>query len=220
MPKTKTIKFTSHSNKEVSALRWELDNGVSSQNSVFSYEFSQPGPQTVSLTVKTKGNCESVVVNKIYIGGESGVFACDITAEPLQNNGSRFKTNIIGGKAPFRYSWNFGDGSTSTLAIADHNYQWEGSYPVKIQIIDAENHVCESNYIHVTANDKSSCAANISLSDAGSRIVFFNGVKIQWTDPSNRVLRSDSIAQPAESYFEVLRSQAYEPNEKGQSDAC
>lgn len=217
LPRANKVRFVSLSNKEVVSLNWKLSNGFSSQDSIISCEFAQPGPQTVSLTVRTKGNCESMVVNKIFIGGEKGLFAAGITNEPLQNNNSQFRTSIIGGTPPFRYTWNFGDGSISTLDSPTHDYQWAGSYPVKLRIEDAENHVCESNYIHVAGNDKSSCAANMSLSHTGSKNVFLNGVKIQWTDQSNVVLRSDSVAQPTDSYFEIINSQSYAANERGEA---
>jgi len=216
MSKYNTVILASHSNKEVSSLRWDLSNGASSQDSIFMSDFGQPGPQTISLTVITKDNCESVVVNKIFVGEDSGIFASNIEALLVQNTSSQFKSNRTGGKAPFTYTWYFGDGTTSNSPEPMHNYTWSGSYPVKLQIKDAENHVCESNYIYVSGNDKSSCAANMSVYNAGSRNAFLNGVKICWTDQSNVVLSSDSVTQPAQSYFEIINSQAYAANEKGE----
>jgi len=209
-----TIKFVSHSNKAVSSWRWDC-NGSSSGDSATSFEFAQPGAQTVSLTVLTKGGCESVVVNKIYVDAVNGLFACNVSANTGQGNSSQFRAGVIGGTPPFRYSWNFGDASTSSQAAPGHTYQWAGSYPVKLQITDAENRVCECNYIQVVGNDISSCAANMSLSYVSSRNSFLDGVRLQWTDASNTVLRSDSVAQPAGSYFEVLSSQPFEPNDHG-----
>ncbi len=217
LPRVQKLKLMAHANKEVSSFRWEFSDGTSSQDSVLHHDFGQPGPQMISLIVRTKGNCESRVENTVFVGGETDLFACTIAASTLQNNLAQFASNLIGGKAPYRYTWNFGDGNTSNLPAPGHNYLVGGSYPVKLQVVDAENHVCESNFIYVTANDNSSCAANMSLAFAGSRKAFLNGVKIQWTDRSNVVLRSDSIAQPAESYVEVLNSQAYAANERGES---
>lgn len=217
LPRTSMVRFVSLSNKEVTSVRWALSNGGSSDDSVMTYEFAHPGPQTVSLTVTTKGNCESTVINKIYLSAESGLFACSIKAEPAQGTNSDFRRHIVGGKTPFRYTWSFGDGGTSDLPEPTHNYKYAGSYPVTLRIQDAENHICESSYIYVAGNDQSSCAANMSLSYTGSRNVSLNGVKIQWTDQSNAFLRSDNIVQPAGSYFEITDSQPYEANEKGEA---
>lgn len=212
-----TLRFVASSNKEVSAVRWDISDGSTSQDLVLNHEFSKLGAHTVSLSITTKGNCKTVVVNKVYAGGASGLLAAGISAELLQNTTSKFKAGPIGGKAPFRYTWYFGDGSTSKDSMPSHTYQWAGSYPVKLKIEDAENHVCESEYIHIAGNDQSSCAANMLLSHVSSRNAFLAGVSIRWIDKENRYLRSDSIAQPAESYFEVINSQAYEPNEKGEA---
>lgn len=215
-PKPSTIKFKARANKEIASVRWDLSSGASFPDSITSYEFGQPGPQTVTLTVRTKGNCESVVVNRIFIGGEKGLLACSIAAQLIQNNNSKFTPGLIGGKPPYRYTWNFGDGGTSNLEEPSHNYQWAGSYPVKLRIEDADNNVCESNYLHVAGQDLSSCTANMQLIYTGSRNAILDGVKLQWTDRSNVILRSDSVAQPAGSYFEIIDSQAYEVNEKGE----
>ncbi|MBL7930528.1 MAG: PKD domain-containing protein [Bacteroidia bacterium] len=216
LAKTYTVKFRAHSNKNISSLRWNLNNGTSSSDSVFSFDFGQPGAQTVSLTIKTDGGCETVVQNKIYVS-ESSVFACNIEPEPGPNNQSGFRASLIGGKAPFYYTWYFGDGYTSNNAEPTHIYQYPGSYPVKVRIEDADGHICESNSINVVGNDLSSCSSNMSVSHAGTRNLLFNGVKIQWTDRTNFVLRSDSIDQPPGSYFEIVDSQEYEKNEKGES---
>jgi PKD repeat protein len=217
MSRINTVRFVAHSNKEVSTIAWNLSNGFTSKDSVMSCEFAQQGLQTVSLTITTKNNCISTTVNKIFIGGGSGLFACSVAAKLVENNTSDFMPNITGGKAPFTYLWSFGDGSTSSSSSPSHDYQWAGSYPVKLQIKDAENNMCESNYIHIAGNDISSCAANMSFKKISSRNAFLNGVKIQWTDQSNRILKSDNIGQPAESYFEILNSEAYAPNEKGEA---
>jgi PKD repeat protein len=211
-----TLQFMSRSNKAVSYVRWNINNGPSLPDSNMRFEFTQPGVQTVSLTVRTNGGCESMITNKIFIG-ENGVFASEIVAGSPQNNSAQFSPMITGGKPPYKYTWNFGDGSTSDLPSPTHNYQYAGSYPVKLQIQDADNHICESNLIYVTANDWSSCSVNMSVSYAGSRNVLPNGVKVQWKDKSNVTFRSDSVAQPADSYFDVVKSEPYEPNERGEA---
>lgn len=209
------IQFVSYSNKEVVALRWEYGSETK-EDSVVSFDFVHAGLNTVSLTVVTKGGCQSTVANKIFVG-ESGIFAGNIIATPVQNNLSEFKPNVIGGKPPYTYSWSFGDGGTSFLSEPRHDYQWAGSYPVRLVIEDSEHHVCEANYIHVAGNDKSSCAANMSVSYADGVDAFLKGVRIQWTDRSNVVLRSDIVAQPAASYFEIVNSQDYQANERGEA---
>ncbi len=215
--KTKKVRFVCRSNKTVSSLRWDFADGSSSVDSITTYEFRQPGLQTLSLSVQSNEGCKSTVTNKVFVGADGGVFACEVNASLLQNNRSQFAASLVGGKAPFVYTWNFGDGITSSLESPIHDYQWSGSYPVKLQVKDADNHFCESNYIHVAGKDKSSCAANIFLSSAGIGNALLNAIRMQWIDQSNTIFRSDSAVQPTTSYFEVTDSQGYEPNERGES---
>lgn len=212
--KTYRVQCAAKSNKAVASIIWKLENGTTIEDTLLFYDFGKPGPQTLSLTVKTEQGCESTVENTIYVY-ESGVFACDIKAQNAANNHLDFIANIVGGKAPYQYTWYFGDGQTSNEQVPAHDYQWPGSYPVKVRIEDAEGRICESNFIAVAGNDLSSCSANMSVAYLGSKNVLLNGVKIQWTDRANTVLRSDKVDQPAESYFEIVDSQEYDKNEKG-----
>jgi PKD repeat protein len=210
------ITFSSYSNKKISSVQWNVSNGFSSTDSALDLECAQPGVQTVSLTVRTTDNCESMVVNKIFAGGKNAVFACYVRSTPLQNTSSTFSANIIGGTPPFRYTWHLGDGTVSNLETPEHTYLYAGGYPVKLIIVDFENDTCESDYIHIAGKDQSSCASNTTLKHNGTANGLLDKVRIQWTDNFNVVFRSDGVAQPAASYFEILNSQPYEPNERGE----
>lgn len=215
LEKMKSIKLVASSNKEISAVHWNISTGASSESAEMNCEFGQPGVQTVSLTVRTKNNCESRIVNKIYVDAD-GYFASSVNATLVQDMTSTFLANVQGGKLPYRYEWSFGDGAVSSEQSPGHTYQWTGSYPVTVKIWDADNRFCETNYIHIAGNDQSSCSANMTLSDLGTKNVFLNGAKIQWKDQANRVLRSDSVAQPTGSYFEIVSSEPYAENERGE----
>ncbi len=215
--KISTLKLGSYSNKNVSAVQWHLSDGTISPDPHMNFEFAEPGLHTVSLTVRTIGNCENTIINKIFVGGTSGILACSISSGTLPTVSAQFSANIIGGKPPYSYTWSFGDGTTTVSATPTHVYKYGGSYPVKLIVKDDENNICESNYIHVAGNDLSSCALNMSVSHVSSRTAALNGVVVQWTDQSNVIYRSDLIAQPEGSYFEILGSKEYEPNEKGEA---
>lgn len=216
LSKTYSVEFRALSNKTISSTRWSLANGVSSNDSVFQFDFGKPGVQTVSLTIKTDQGCENVISRSIYLS-EASLFACDAQVQSIGNNSFDFSASRVGGQAPFHYTWYFGDGEISTDSNPTHQYSYPGSYPLKLQVEDANGHLCESNSIQVVGSDLSSCSSDMKMTPISVKQVLLRGVKIQWTDRSNVVLRSDSIDQPPGAYFEVVDSQPYETNENGET---
>ncbi|MCI4668813.1 MAG: PKD domain-containing protein [Bacteroidia bacterium] len=86
-----------------------------------------------------------------------------------------FIANQLNGVAPFTYTWDFGDGNTSTLANPTHAYSAAGSYNVTLISTDATgctdtafNWVsistvnCSANFTHSTNNNTVSFTSNVS----------------------------------------------------------
>jgi hypothetical protein len=113
--------FTALSNKQIISQRWDFSDGTSSTSLQTDHEFRQLGVQSVSLTVVNTGNCENTVVNKIYIS-DADYFACAVSSSATANSVGVFTGQVSGGKPPFRYTWNFGDGSVSNLQNPTHTY--------------------------------------------------------------------------------------------------
>ena len=47
-----------------------------------------------------------------------------------------FFPEISGGVSPYSYEWNFGDGSTSTEQIGQHQYKTKGTYTISLKVTD------------------------------------------------------------------------------------
>jgi PKD repeat protein len=52
-----------------------------------------------------------------------------------------FDCDAVGGEAPFRYVWDFGDGTQSPLDGPSHTYSIPGTYTATCQVTDAAGHV-------------------------------------------------------------------------------
>ncbi|MFH0846441.1 MAG: DUF4349 domain-containing protein [Chloroflexota bacterium] len=64
----------------------------------------------------------------------------------------QFMSKVAGGFAPYSYEWNFGDGSTSTLAAPTHVYRSSGNYTVTLKVTDDKGNtdtVTRKDYIQV-----------------------------------------------------------------------
>jgi PKD repeat protein len=137
---------------------WNFDDGTYSHIPRTTHVYDTPGTYYVSLMVDT--------VNLPYHG--AGMFNWDYitvkvvpAGEPLNANADgedlgEYETTIkepvtlfgaaTGGKAPYSYSWDFGDG-TSTMASSQtaytikHTYEAEGTYTVTLTVVDATGSV-------------------------------------------------------------------------------
>jgi phospholipase C len=57
----------------------------------------------------------------------------------LAKSSVSFTANDVGGKGPYKVSWTFGDGSTSTATNPKHSYAKIGTYTAKITVTDSSS---------------------------------------------------------------------------------
>lgn len=116
---------------------WNYGDGITDTLSAppFQHTYSTPGTYTVSLIiVDSKGCIDSVTQNNAMI--ISHPLADFISTDTLTcpNQPVSF-TNTSTGPG-LNYTWHFGDGSTSTLQNPVHNYIADGTYDIKLVIVD------------------------------------------------------------------------------------
>ena len=61
-------------------------------------------------------------------------------AVPLPGSGASFTSASRGGVGPFAYSWNFGDGGSSSTPNPTHDFAAEGLYEVQLWLNDSAGH--------------------------------------------------------------------------------
>jgi PKD repeat protein len=121
---------------------WDFGDGTSTQTSshtahTIQHTYTEEGTFTVTLTVvdatgAIATDTSTVVVYGIEelvisIGGSSSVAAGDAAA---------FTSTVAGGRGPYSYLWNFGDGFVSDLANPTHIYENAGTYTVSLTVTD------------------------------------------------------------------------------------
>jgi len=62
--------------------------------------------------------------------------------EPYQ-----FNVTVLGGLAPYIYTWDFDDGSNSSIKEPLHTYETPGDYCITVSVKDAKGHIKEQNYM-------------------------------------------------------------------------
>jgi PKD repeat protein len=133
---------------------WEFGDGRLSTNAVAHHQYTQEGTYQVSLMVDATGfpyfnaymydwdYCEVIVVPQ----------GTPLTANADGENLGGYETTIdlpvtlygtaIGGKEPYYYSWDFGDGTSSQTSnpkanIITHSYKQPGTYTVTLTVRDS-----------------------------------------------------------------------------------
>jgi len=118
---------------------WEMGDGGMSADEDPVYTYAAPGVYTVCLTIYTTDSCYSTYCNVITIAetpDTTGIcdayFVWDFGITPF----AIFTTNLSddGGDGDPSYSWDFGDGGTSTDVDAAHVYATGGFYNVCLTI--------------------------------------------------------------------------------------
>lgn len=134
-----TIHFTDDSYGDVVNWSWEFGDGTGSNEQNPSHTFAAEGHYPVSLTITTADNCTDVISIEIPVGGVWNYpedcqamfwFALDEN-NPLTVH---FEDLSIGEDIS-AWTWDFGDGSSSTEQNPVHTYAMEGIYLVNLTIV-------------------------------------------------------------------------------------
>ena len=133
----------SHYSNNILSWIWDFGDGGSSNMQNPTYEYSDPGLYTVSLSVIDDRGCESLVIMDNLIDAKEvpiADFDLDISTscDPFEiisfQNNSQYSIS---------YDWNFGDGQSSNTQNPQHNYS-SGIYDIKLV---ADNGVCADTLI-------------------------------------------------------------------------
>ena len=156
-----TVQFTETSTDGTGMIvnyAWDFGDGGSSVLPSPTYVYSVPGTYTVSLTVTDDNGCTDVITNDVTVFEVPTVdFIANqrVGCSPISITFSDLTTSPYVITA---WSWDFGDGGTSTSPNPVHLYAADGTYTVKLVVTDqngCQDSLTKTNYIrltHPTAN--------------------------------------------------------------------
>jgi gliding motility-associated-like protein len=191
---------------------WNFGDGTTSTDQNPSHTYNTSGSYTVSLTVTDSfGNSDSdVFTNMVQAIGPNPDFQANQTL--IQPNTNVTFTDLTTFGAPITsWSWNFGDGSTSSVQNPTHTYTTSGDYTVSLTVSDLDGcsrTLTKTAYIKVLGcpasvtvnNDAGQCEANVLLPDFEG---FTNGNAID-LDGTN-----DYIAAPLPTVFNNIGANSF-----------
>ena len=115
---------------------WDFGDGNTGTGETTTHTYSEDGEYTVTLTVtdddsSTDTDTTMVTVSNPDIVVDAGGPYSGETGIPIQFSGSASE-----GTPPYMYSWEFGDGNSSTEQNPSHNYVSPGTYEVSLSVVD------------------------------------------------------------------------------------
>lgn len=121
---------------------------------VVEHTYDEPGTYTINMTVKTVSKKEFRASKQIVIRAPL-LDACIVPSRmsgkaPL---GVRFDASCTEGNVT-AHAWDFGDGSTSTLASPDHVFEKSGTYAVKLTVTGKEKDQQSVQKVTISVSEK------------------------------------------------------------------
>jgi len=152
-----TISFTDNSTTNGTIAHWFWDFGDGSNSGLQNpqHQYTSSGQYTVSLTITDEFGSDTMTrTNYIAIDvPPTAAFVSDIQSAGTNEN-ITFTDQSTSFGTISAWSWNFGDGNTSTLQNPVHQYTSTGNYTVSLTVIDeyGNDTKTKADYIVITAN--------------------------------------------------------------------
>jgi len=200
-----------------------------SQSTSEMYRWHLNGKEILSYTASTIVESGKSFLPALYFEDAEGICSANLSKEyrvgnPLQSEIEvqkegppdvlmySFSANPSG-KAPFRYKWEFGDGTSENSSTQPfHTYSTQGFYTAKLCITDALGDTC-INYYQIPAFIDPRCEANFtSLFTPLPNTKGYSAITVLLRHPDGRVFSSKPLSQSGQSSLEILEVSDYKTN--------
>jgi len=118
---------------------WNFGDGVGTSTVQSpTYSYGSPGTYTVTLLTTDSAGATATSSQTVTVTAPSQPRASFTfsPSSPSQGTTISFTPNVGGGTLPYSYSWDFGDGATSSVAYPSHLYTLSGSYTIQLTVTD------------------------------------------------------------------------------------
>jgi PKD repeat protein len=183
-----TTTFNSSSTDNPTSLAWQFPGGTPSTSTAANpvVTYSLPGTYSVVLTATNAAGSGSVTLNNyITVTGPptSAAFAANVAGRTAS-----FQQSAVGATS---YSWQFGDGGTSSTTNPNHTYAADGNYTVTLTATNGCGSLTSTQSVTIvtppianfTAANRLGCAAlTVQFTNASSP----NATAFNWSFPGGQ----------------------------------
>ena len=118
---------------------WNFGDGVGTSTvQLPTYSYGSQGSYTVTLLTTDSAGATATSSQIVTVTAPSQPRASFTLSpsSPSQGTTISFTPSVSGGTLPYSYSWDFGDGATSTVAYPSHLYTLSGTYTIQLTVTD------------------------------------------------------------------------------------
>jgi PKD repeat protein len=157
------VSFTDDSTGNPTQWSWDFGDGSTSTAQNPSHTYTSPGSYTVTLTVTGAGGSDTKTVTDFITASPPAGPTADFSASPTSGGAPlavSFSDRSSGN--PTEWSWDFGDGATSTAQNPSHTYLIPGSYTVSLTAKNAGGSDTKTVTDYITVSTPVSPTADFS----------------------------------------------------------
>jgi PKD repeat protein len=165
-----SVSFTDLSTGAPTSWSWDFGDGNTSTAQNPSHTYDTPGTYTVSLTATNSFGSDTVdKVDYITVNTPPPPPTADFSGTPTLGDAplSVSFTDLSTG-APTSWSWDFGDGNTSTAQNPSHTYANSGAYTVSLTVSNGGGSDTVDKVDYITVNAPPPNPLYISLASSGT----------------------------------------------------
>ncbi|HOS82930.1 MAG TPA: PKD domain-containing protein [Methanolinea sp.] len=178
-----TVDFTDLSTGNPTGWEWDFNNDgtVDSMDQHPSWTYDAVGTYAVKLKVTNEGGSDTVIKTGYITVSNIPSPVSEFTASPRSGT-MPLTVNFIDQSTgnPVSWSWDFGDGSTSTERNPSHTYQTPGTYTVRLNVTNNGGYNVNTKPAYIVVTDIALPTANF----VASPLTGITPLTVQFTDTS------------------------------------
>ncbi len=119
---------------------WDFGDGTTSnlQNPTHVYENKEGGVYTATLTVTDWESNQATDTSEVIVHNIEELFvSINGQSNVAVGDSIKFTSTVAGGRSPYDYNWNFGDGVASNEINPLHIFESSGTYTVSLTVTDS-----------------------------------------------------------------------------------
>lgn len=155
------VSFSDSSSGEISSWFWNFGDGGTSTQQYPGYQYLSPGIYTVTLAVSGPAGSDTKTRTNYIDVSSPGSTVAEFTASPKSGPAPlTVSFTDLSSDNVNSWSWNFGDGGTSSQQNPVYTYSSPGTYPVSLSVTSTSGDDMETKVDYITVSDPAAITAD------------------------------------------------------------